>query len=142
MRSPWLRGLVFIAAVLDSGCANPDRVVTSNSPVEGVFLTVETYYGHGAPSPDFTKVYAHMEGHGRAYRILVLDGEELTIDRIIWNGPNDATFCLNGGFTITFRNRVTLDLVDTPDPSVPMHFRLDENCQGQHEGARPTRATG
>lgn len=130
MRNTCLLGLLIIWAVLSSGCAKPYRAITSKSPVEGVFLTTETYRGYGPTSPEVTQVYAHFERHGRAKRILVLDGADLTIGRIVWNGPGSVTLCLDGGYTSTFRNEVTLILGDTPDEARTIRFRLDDSCPG------------
>lgn len=128
-----MRGIASLTAVLCvamAGCARPNKVETFRSPTEGLFLTVETYYGHGAPSPDITKVYAHLERRGRSKKIAVLEGEDLTVSKILWDSPHDDTLCLDGGFTDTFRNEVTLIVRDGPRDSVTLHSRLREHCPG------------
>jgi hypothetical protein len=84
--------------------------VTIKSPINGVFYSVETFYGKGAMSSDFTWVYAHLEHAGKSDKMLVLSGEYLKISNIIWTSPNENTICLEGGITNTFRNEVTLSV--------------------------------
>lgn len=111
-----------------SGCARPYRVETFKSPTEGVFFTVETYGGGPGPlGSDITKVYAHLERHGKSTRIPVLEGD-ITVEKIIWNAPNDTTICLGYGTTDIFHNQVTLILGDSPEDSDTVHSRLDEHC--------------
>ena len=111
-----------------TGCARPDKVAISRSPTEGVFLTVETYYGHGAVSSDITRVYAHFERHGKAKKVLVLEGDNLTVSKILWVTPHAETLCLDGGITNIFRNQVTLILGDSPADSWAIYSHLDEHC--------------
>ncbi len=68
---------------------------------------METFNGSG-PSSDTTRVFAHLERNGKSKKMLVLEGENLTVAKIIWNSPDDATLCLDGGITGTFRSEVTL----------------------------------
>ncbi|WP_133166886.1 hypothetical protein [Solimicrobium silvestre] len=109
------------------GCSKPDQVKTIKSPTDGIFYTVEIYHEH-SPVADGTRVYANLERHGKVERMLVLEGGDLTITDINWNGPYDATLCLNGGITDTFRNEVTLISGDT---AVTIHNYLHENCNIQ-----------
>ena len=88
---------------------------------------METFNGSG-PSSDTTRVFAHLERNGKAKKMLVLEGENLTVAKIIWTGPHDSTLCLDGGITGTFRSEVTLIVGDAPDASETMHNRLDEHC--------------
>ena len=117
--------VVYIFANIIAGCAGPDRVTTISSPTQGLFFTVETFNGHGAVDSDFTRVYAHFEHNGKAQRILVLDGENLTVAKIVWVGPREGTFCLEGGITDTFRNEVTLT---ADDVSETIRNHLQEDC--------------
>jgi hypothetical protein len=119
--------MICLMSFLVSGCSKPDGVTTIKSPTEGVFYTVEIFKA-GGPTSDTTRVYAHMERHGKDKKLLVLDGENLTVAKIIWNNPHDATFCLDGGITNTFRNEVTLIVGDTPDDSVTIYNHLREHC--------------
>lgn len=127
MRVPALiAGLLSLAMF---GCAKPYKVETFKSPAEGVFFTVETY--NGGPGPlgtDITKVYAHLERDGKSTRIPVLEGDSLTVSRVIWTSPHDDTICLDGGFTDIFHNQVTLDLGGRRGHSVTIHNRLREHC--------------
>ncbi len=123
-RRDFLSALYFVVVLL-TGCANPDHVVRIASPASGVFYTVETFYGHGPAVSDFTRVYAHLERNGKAKKMLVLDGENLTIAKIIWVNPHETTLCLSGGITGTFRNYVTLI---SGNNSETIHNRLQENC--------------
>ena len=90
------------------GCAKPDRVTRVSSPLEGVFYTVETFYGHGAADSDFTRVYAHLERNGKSDRKLVVDGTYLELSKILWSSPHDVTLCVASGTTDSFRSQVTL----------------------------------
>jgi hypothetical protein len=110
-----------------SGCGKPDLVTTMKSPIDGVFYTVETYYGHG-PSSDTNRVYAHLERNGKAKKMLVLEGENLTVAKITWDSPHEATLCLDGGITGTFRSEVTLISGDT---SETIHNHLQEHCNAR-----------
>jgi hypothetical protein len=118
--------IMFLLIVLSSGCAKPDEVVTFQSPVAGVFYTVETYYNH-TPVSDTTNVYAHLERDGKKTKMLVLEGGDLTVPKIIWNNSLDVTLCIDGGFTETFRTYVTLR--DDRESSLTIRNHLMENCR-------------
>jgi hypothetical protein len=118
----FLSAVCFVIGLL-TGCARPDHVTKMNSPIEGVFYTVETYYGRG-PSSDTNRVYANLERNGKA-KMLVLEGENLTVAKITWESSHEATLCLKGGITVTFRNEVTLIAGNT---SETIHNRLQEHC--------------
>jgi hypothetical protein len=130
-----MKGYRLVIALLSpilviSGCARPVNVRTFQSPTPGVFFTVETYGGGVGPlGSDITKVYAHFERQGKSRRILVLEGDSLTITAILWNTPQDDTICFDGGTTDTFHNQVTLILGDTPENSVTIHNKVNEHCQ-------------
>ena len=112
-----------------SGCTRPYNVKTFKSPAAGVFFTVETYDGGPGPlGSDIIKIYAHFERNWKSTRLSVLEGDSLTISKIIWNTPSDDTICLNGGITDRFSNQVTLILGDTQQDSVTIHNHLDEHC--------------
>ena len=115
-----------VALSLALGCARPDHVESIKGPVEGVFYTVETFYGHGAIASDFTRVYAHLERNGKSDRQLVIDGEYLEFSKIIWVGPHDVTLCMKGGFADSFRTQVTLTVGNA---SETIHNHLEEHCQ-------------
>jgi hypothetical protein len=128
---------LFLVAILGSvllvsGCAKPNSVETFKSPVNGVFYTVETFHGVGLAS-DYIRVYAHLERNGASKKILVLDGDNLTIAKIIWNNPHESTFCLQGGITSTFRNEVTLIVGDSPEASETIYSHLQEHCDAVSE---------
>jgi hypothetical protein len=127
--------MVFLSLAM-AGCAKPNKVWVSESPTKGLFFTVETYYGRGAPSPDITKVYAHFERHGNSGRIAVLEGEDLTVSKIVWNAPHEDTICIDRGFTDTFRNQVTLIVGNSLQDSVTIHSRLREHCSQAGLGDR------
>jgi hypothetical protein len=114
--------LVLFTSLVLLACAKPNAVRVFNSPTNGVFYTVETYYGHG-PSSDTTRVYASL-GHG-GEKMLVLEGENLTVTKVMWEGQHAATLCLDGGITGTFRNEVTLI---SGTASETIHNRLQEHC--------------
>ena len=114
MRKMFLSPAIFLILNLMLGCRKPDFVTISKSPAEGVFYTVEVSNGVGLAS-DTTRVYAHLERHGKSRKTLVLEGDDLTVGKIIWNNPHDATFCLDGGFTNIFLNQVTLNVGNGTD---------------------------
>jgi|GEM_PF-2115951 len=119
--------IVCLVIGLTSGCSKPNSVTTSKSPTDGLFYTVETFKAGGHTS-DTTRVYAHLERNGKAKKMLVLDGENVTVQKISWNNPHDATLCLDGGITDTFRNEVTLIVGDAPEDSETIHNHLQEHC--------------
>jgi hypothetical protein len=128
MKKYYLNPGIFLALILLLGCWKPDSVLTVKSPTDGFFYTVETSKAAG-PTSDTTRVFAHLERGGRAKKILVLDGENMTVEKISWNNPQDVTLCLAGGITDTFRNEVTLIVGDTPKGSATIHNHLQENCE-------------
>jgi len=132
-RRDFLSALYFVVGLL-TGCAKPDHVTKMKSPIEGVFYTVETYYGRGGPSSDTNRVYAHLERNGKAKKMLVLEGENLTIAKITWDSPHEASLCLDGGITATFRSEVTLISGNT---SETIHNRLQQHCDATTFAAQP-----
>jgi hypothetical protein len=127
MKKLYLLPTVYLVVVLMSGCAKPDSVTTIKSPIEDVFYTVETFKASG-PTSDTTRVYAHLKRNGRDKKLLVLEGENLTVATIIWKNSHDATFCLDGGITDIFRNEVTLIVGDTLNDSETIYHHLRERC--------------
>jgi len=95
------------------------------SPTKGLYYTIETYHNH-TPVDDDTQVFAHLERNGKADKMLVLQGEDMTVASIWWDGPYEATICIAGGFTSTFRNAVTLFAGST---SVNIDIHLKEGCK-------------
>ncbi len=114
-----------LIGILLTGCSKPDQVTIIRSPVESVFCTVETFYGHGAADSDFTRVYAHLERNGKSKKVLVLSGTNITVSKIVWTAPHEDTICLGGGITDTFRNEVTLIAGDV---SETIRSHLNEHC--------------
>ncbi len=127
MRSSVIMASYAIFGCFVAGCSTkPDHVTTIKSPTNGFYYTVETYLAKGGPpSPGDTLVYANLHRDGELARMLVLEGEELTVTRVIWNGPYEATICMDGGDTDTFRNHVTLNLAGASE-NVDTH--LDDDC--------------
>jgi hypothetical protein len=107
------------------GCARPNNVRTYKSPYAGLYYTVEDYYASG-PASDTNKVYAHFDHDGKTAKLLVLEGENLTVTGIVWATPSDATLCVNDGITSLFRNEVTLF---SGDASMSIHNHLQERCE-------------
>jgi hypothetical protein len=125
--------VLLIAVGIFAGCAliaHPDSVQRFDSPVAGLFFTVETRYGHGAVSPDFTQVYAHLEANGKNDRELVMDGEYLEKINVIWLSPTEVALCVEKGyregFTDHFRNYATLRAGGV---SKTIHSHFQEHCQ-------------
>jgi hypothetical protein len=126
MKTTTCLATLLIQAVLLTGCNNPDRVVRIDSPVVGVFLTIETRHGQGAISNDFTKIYAHFEGHRKSDKELILDGEYLEGIKVTWLNPSEVALCApSGSSTDSFRNNVMLH---ASGESWRIHSRLQENC--------------
>jgi hypothetical protein len=124
MKKSSLYATALLIVLVISGCAKPNRITVFKSPISGVFYTVETYYASG-PVSDTTRVYAHLEHNGKEKRMLILDGENITIGKIIWNSAHVGTICLDGGITHTFQNEVTLIVGDT---SETLRNHLREHC--------------
>jgi hypothetical protein len=98
--------LLYLSIVL--GCAKPDNIATFKSPDPHIFYAVETYYGIGPTSADFTRVYIHFERDGESLKELVLDGDYLTIKKVDWVGANDTHLWVSGGPINSFRDKVSL----------------------------------
>ncbi len=125
--------LTFLQVGLFSGCGKPDKVTTIRSPTEGLFYTVETSFGHGAISSDYTNVYAHLERNGKSDRKLVIGGEYLESIKITWTSSHDVMLCLHpGSFTDSFSNEVTLIVGDA---SETIHNHLQEHCDGMSKAS-------
>jgi len=58
----------------------------------------------------------------------VLEGDSLTVSKIIWNTPHEDIICLDGGTTDMFHNQVTLILGDTQGDSETIRNHIDEHC--------------
>lgn len=125
-----------VMVLLFSGCnKKPDKTVTVKSPNSEIYFTIETYYGRGAVSSDFTVVNAHLERNGQSDKRDVLDGETLEIKKIVWLNPNEAIICLQGGFTNTFRNQTNFHIDDHLSNS--LHTYLQESEDGVCSSAMP-----
>lgn len=118
------RYAIAIWIVLLAGCSRPDKVLTFPSPAKGLFYTVEEYYARG-PVSDTDRVVAHLERNGKSDSMLVLDGGDVTVKAIHWDGQSDVTICIEGGITNTFRNQVTLFAGES---SATVHNHLEERC--------------
>ena len=126
MKTSAFLAMLLVQTGLLTGCAKPDRVARVNSPMGGVFLTVETRHGQGAISNDFTRIYAHFESEGKSDKELLLDGEYLEDTKVVWLNPSEVTFCVpSGSPTDHFANNVTLH---AGDESWRIHSRLQEHC--------------
>ncbi len=110
-----------------AGCAKPDSVTIIKAPVDGMFYTVEVSRAAG-PAADTTRMYAHLERNGKTRKILVMEGENITVGSFSWNNPHQATICLDGGITDVFRNQVTLIIGDSVADSETVHHELKEDC--------------
>lgn len=105
-----LIALALLAMLVACTSSKPDQVVTFKSPTDGVFYTAETNYGQGAIDNDYTRVYLHSERSGKSVKELVLSGTYVTVRRVEWASPEESTIFFDGGFTDTFRNRVTIPM--------------------------------
>jgi hypothetical protein len=118
-----------------SGChSNPDHVVTFRSPKSPVYYTVETSYGHGPVSNDYTDIYGHFDHGGSSDRQLALNGPYLENATVTWTSPTEVEFCIGDGRTIEFRNHLYLSTKD--NAFIEIHERLDETCQREPISAR------
>jgi len=79
---------------------------------------------------------AHLERNGKSRSIIVLDGGDLRVKSIRWNGQSDATICIEGGITNSFRNQVTLVAAES---SVRVRNHLDEHCGDVGSASAPSR---
>ena len=116
---------LYLMVICLTGCARPDHVTRVQSPIDGVFYTVETFNGYGAVGSNFTRVYAHLERDGKSDKQLVVDGTYLEFSKISWGGSHDVTLCMQAGITDSFRSEVTLI---AGDASESIHNHLQENC--------------
>ena len=119
--------LICLLSVLGiiSACAKPDSVETIKSPTEGLFYTVEGFNGIGPADSDSTRVYARFRHGGESDKELVLEGTNLTISQVTWDGSHDVTICVQRGVTSIFRNEVTLRIGRNWEQ---VHNHLRENC--------------
>jgi len=117
--------LVLAFALFLSGCAAPDHVATYRSPIDGVFYTVETFYGRGAADDDYSRVYANFTYGGQTDRQLVLGGEYLEVSRIEWINGHDVVLCVHSVTTGSFLSEV--HLVAGP-VAVTVRNHLQQNC--------------
>jgi hypothetical protein len=113
--------LLFLLAA----CAKPDEITTIRSSVNGLYLTIETFHGHGPASSDDTTVYVRLSGDGRSDKQLALSGEYLSFAEAAWTAPDIVTLCLASGITAEFRNEVTVRVGDRYEK---VHVVLKENC--------------
>lgn len=112
-----------------AGCSGkPDSTVTIPSPNTEVFYTVETSYGNGPVSNDFSRVYAHFTHAGKQAKQVVLSGEYIEHSTIAWTSPTDVDICVAEGITDTYRNKVTLITGDDLASSYTIHNHLKERC--------------
>ncbi len=131
-RKPPLLGklaVMLLAVASMSGCsAKPDSVKTILSPNKEVYYTIETSYGSGAVSNDYTRVYAHFSLDRKSRKQVVLGGEYNENTAITWISPTDVEMCVREGLTDTFRNQVTLITGDDPSSSYTIHNHFKEHC--------------
>jgi hypothetical protein len=104
-----------------SACANDERIKTINSPVDGVFYTVET-------TDAYTRVYARSERDGKFDKQLVLEGNRLQLSKVIWNTPYDVTLCLERGTTESFHSQVILIVGGSAGAFEIIKNHLEEHC--------------
>jgi len=125
MRFVW-RVISAISLLVLVACSEPapSEVKRLDSPVVGMFYTVETYFGQGAIDNDYTKVYLHLERQGKSVQRLVLSGTYVTVSRIDWSSPSENTIVFTGGYTDTFSNWATLSI---DGKSEHVHVRLQED---------------
>jgi hypothetical protein len=111
-------------ASLIAGCAKPDVVKIIQSPKDGLYLSIETFQGHGPVSSDDTAVYVRLHRNGEADKQRVLSGENLSITAA-WTGPDTVTLCLAEGITAEYRNEVT---VRANNGYETVHVLLKDKC--------------
>jgi hypothetical protein len=118
--------LALPALAIFSGCSKPDQVDRVDSPLPGLYVTVETHFGPGAIAADFTRIYAHLEAGGQSDKKLLLDGEYLQNTKVVWVSPKEVKLCMPEGFTESFHNYVTLNAGKS---SQTIRAHLQEQCQ-------------
>jgi hypothetical protein len=117
-----------LLAALVFGCARkPNHIRRIESPIPGLFYTIESFDGGSTIDTTFTQVYAHLKRGNQSDMKLVLNGEYLTIEKIVWNSPYDATLCFRGG-TNRYHNQVLLSVKESSVFSVAIHNHLKEHC--------------
>ncbi len=118
--------------VLVAACAKPDAAIRVNSPAPGVFMTVETYHGHGAIDDDYTWIYAHLVADGNSDRRLVLAGEYLESTTVTWASDSEVTLCIPEGYTDRYSNYVTLE---AGKAWLTIRSHLHEDCSARKADA-------
>jgi hypothetical protein len=106
--------------------ARPDNVTIINSPAVGVFYTVETTYGLGPASSDYTNVYAHFRHGNKSDKKLVLSGDYVGFSKVFWTDPHNIVLCLSAELTNRYYNEVTLS-ADDAFTTIHNHL-LEENA--------------
>ena len=122
------RTYLFVTLALSTigiGCKSPPNHVETFRGPQDVVYTVETWEQYGAPSSDFTRVFAAYDGSKPSEKHLVMDGAYLLIHRIIWNSDDDVTICLSGGRVNSFR---TLAILQRPQSPLVIYNHIDEHC--------------
>ena len=120
-------------ALVGVGCAPPDDERIVRSPMAGVSIRAETFYGRCAVCSDNTNIYAVSTRAGREARQLILTGEYLQDAGYRWDGVRHLVICLTDGYTGEFHNEVTLETGD--GAALRVHSSLVEDCAGRPAAA-------
>ena len=115
--------LAILVLVIAAGCSRPDQITIFDSPVKGIYYTVEDYSPVSGSAT--SRVYAHFGRTGKAATRLVLEGEKLTIRRVTWTSQDHVTLCVDGGTSTTFHDEITLS---SEDNSITLYNKLKEHC--------------
>ncbi len=118
--------LLVTSATLLTACAHDAPEVVIASPALGVQIVGQTSKGEGPLAGNFSEISAVYQRGEKSDRQLVLSGLYLTVERIEWSNPHEATICLRAGYTSRFSNNVTLQTGERE--SYDIHFALREDC--------------
>jgi len=118
-----LSGVLLLCAC--SKPPSPDESKTFQGPDNGVVYVVETFYGSGAPSADYTRVLARAASSAGNEGQIVLSGENLTLQSIKWVNSTNVEICLGTGITDRYANEV---FVKVKDKTLEIRNHLLEDC--------------
>jgi hypothetical protein len=116
---------VIAAALLGSGCNKVDESRKIDGPNNGATYVIETSYGLGAATSDYTVLSAVSRGDKEGKKVLVLSGENLVIQKLTWTDANNVYICLKGGITDRYANQVSIGPIEK---LVKIRNHLVEDC--------------
>jgi hypothetical protein len=117
-----------LATLFVAACSKTSTEVTELSvPDSSLKLTFSAGRGGGPLVADSSELTMSLHKGKESDSEVVLSGIYITLKRVTWDNPHNATICIDGGYTSTFRNNITLNANDQ-HYSYPVHFALREDC--------------